>query len=155
MSTDQFNKTNYQTTNEPYFNNDQQLNYESNVVTERRNIQNTKTSTATTVLPIQPKIINTENISDAGHSLAEIKNYDKCKKRKNYKGQSIRDNIKVKVIRPSVVDTSSILKCDIKDKNISNNANKEKKNTIVIKKITNNDVIKKRIILKDSRYHIC
>ncbi|KAF7400980.1 hypothetical protein HZH66_006164 [Vespula vulgaris] len=156
LSTDQFNQTDYQAIyNEPFFNNDQQLNHESNVAIERRNIQSTKTSTATTVLPIQSKIINTGNISDAGHSLAEIKNHDKCKKRKNYKGRSIRDNIKVKVIRPSIIDTSTILKCDnkdkhIKDNTISNNTNKEEKNTIVVKKITNNNAIKKRIIIKDS-----
>ncbi|XP_035737517.1 uncharacterized protein LOC118448409 isoform X1 [Vespa mandarinia] len=151
LSGNQLNQIDYQATyNEPFFNNGQQINYESSIAIEKRNIQNIKTSIATTVVPIQSKIINTGNISDTEHLLPEIKNYDKCKKRKNYKGQSIRDNIKVKVIRPSIIDTSNILKCDIKDKNVSNNANKEEKNTIVVKKITNNDAIKKRIVLKNS-----
>ncbi|XP_046817586.1 uncharacterized protein LOC124423652 isoform X2 [Vespa crabro] len=151
LSANQLNQINYQATyNEPFFNNDQQLNYKSSIAIEKRNIQNTKTSIATTVVPSQSKIINTGNISDTEHLLPEINKFDKCKKRKNYKGRSIRDNIKVKVIRPSIIDTSNILKCDIKDKNVSNNANKEETNTIVVKKITNNDAIKKRIILKNS-----
>ncbi|XP_014605867.1 PREDICTED: uncharacterized protein LOC106787751 isoform X1 [Polistes canadensis] len=147
----EFKQTNYQTNyNEPFYYNDQQLNYESNAVTERRNIHNTEASTSTTVLPVQSEIVDTGNISGAGHSLTGIKNYDKCKKIKNYKGRSIRDNFKVKVIRPSIIDTSTILKSNIKDKNVSNNTNKTDRNTIVIKKVPDNDAIKKRIILKNS-----
>ncbi|KAI4483161.1 hypothetical protein M0804_008216 [Polistes exclamans] len=147
----EFKQTNYQANyNEPFYYNDQQLNYESNAVTERRNIHNTEASTSTTVLPVQSEIVDTGNISGAGNSLTGTKNYDKCKKIKNYKGRSIRDNFKVKVIRPSIIDTSTILKSNIKDKNVSNNTNKTDRNTIVIKKVPDNDAIKKRIILKNS-----
>lgn len=147
----EFKQTNYQANyNEPFYYNDQQLNYESNAVTERRNIHNTEASTSTTVLPVQSEIVDSGNISGAGHSLTGTKNYDKCKKIKNYKGRSIRDNFKVKVIRPSIIDTTTILKSNIKDKNVSNNTNKTDRNTIVIKKVPDNDAIKKRIILKNS-----
>ncbi|XP_015181361.1 PREDICTED: uncharacterized protein LOC107068989 isoform X2 [Polistes dominula] len=146
----EFKQTNYQANyqanyNEPFYYNDQQLNYESNAVTERRNIYNTEASTSTTVQPVQSEIVDTGNINGA-----EIKNYDKPRKIKNYKGRSIRDNFKVKVIRPSIIDTSTILKSNVKDKNVSNNTDKTDKNTIVIKKVPDNDGIKKRIILKNS-----
>ncbi|KAI4496180.1 hypothetical protein M0802_008047 [Mischocyttarus mexicanus] len=147
----EFSQTNNQANyNEPFYYNDQQLNCEPNAVIQRRNIYNTEASTSTTVLQVQSKIVDTGNINDAGHSLAGIKNCDKSKKIKNYKGRSIRNNFKVKVIRPSIVDTSAILKSDIKDKKVSNNVNKTNSNSIVIKKVSDNGAIKKRIIVKNS-----
>ncbi|KAK2584534.1 hypothetical protein KPH14_006903 [Odynerus spinipes] len=139
-------ETNYQTIyNGPSINTNQQIDYTSKVPVGWRSTQNIPEPDT---IAMQPTV-NTNNISDAGKSAEVIKSYDKCKKRKNYKGQSIKGNMKVKIVRPHIVNTSTILKCDNKDKTISN-TKKEEKDTIIIKKISNDDTNKKRIILKDS-----
>ncbi|XP_006612941.1 uncharacterized protein LOC122718524 isoform X1 [Apis laboriosa] len=74
-------------------------------------------------------------------------NYTK-NKRKNYKGQYINNNVKVRLVKPQLVDTSTIVKWDISNKNIFSNPKKIDSN-ITIKLIPKNDVEKKRIIIKD------
>ncbi|XP_076160286.1 uncharacterized protein LOC143143175 isoform X2 [Ptiloglossa arizonensis] len=68
-------------------------------------------------------------------------------KRKNYKGQPVDSNVKVRVIRPEIVDTSTIVKWNTSEKNLFSNPKKIKSN-ITIKLIPKSDE-KKRIIIKD------
>lgn len=134
---DQLSQTTHQAICSGLFAN-HQSDYTSNVSVDWRSTQEPEAIT-----------VNTDNINDTGNVAKVTKSYDKCKKRKNYKGQSIRDNVKVKVVRPYIVDTNTVLKRDIEDTKVSNSPKKEK-NALIIKKISNNDVNKKRIILKDS-----
>lgn len=72
-------------------------------------------------------------------------------KRKNYKGQSINTNVKVRIVRPQIVDTSTIVKRDTSNKNIFSSQKKVQSN-ITIKLIPRNDNEKKRIVIKNPRY---
>ncbi|XP_033194595.1 uncharacterized protein LOC117159138 isoform X1 [Bombus vancouverensis nearcticus] len=69
-------------------------------------------------------------------------------KRKNYKGQSINNNLKVRVVKPQIVDTSAIAKWDTSNKNIFSNP-KKARNNIIIKLIPKSENEKKRIVIKD------
>ncbi|XP_043250480.1 uncharacterized protein LOC122396291 isoform X3 [Colletes gigas] len=69
-------------------------------------------------------------------------------KRKNYKGQTVDSNIKVKVVRPEIVDTSTIVKWNKSEKNLFSNPKKIQSN-ITIKLIPKSDNEKKRIVIKD------
>ena len=72
-------------------------------------------------------------------------------KRKNYKGQSINTNVKVRIVRPQIVDTSTIVKRDTSNKNVFS-SQKKVQNNITIKLIPRNDNEKKRIVIKNPRY---
>ncbi|XP_076761797.1 uncharacterized protein LOC143429860 isoform X2 [Xylocopa sonorina] len=69
-------------------------------------------------------------------------------KRKNYKGQPVNDSVKVRVVRPQLVDTSTIVKWDTSRKNVFSNPKKVQGN-ITIKLIPKNESEKKKIIIKD------
>ncbi|KAK9294773.1 hypothetical protein QLX08_010714 [Tetragonisca angustula] len=69
-------------------------------------------------------------------------------KRKNYKGQSINTNVKVRIVRPQIVDTSTIVKRDTSNKNVFS-SQKKVQNNITIKLIPRNDNEKKRIVIKN------
>ncbi|XP_076231853.1 uncharacterized protein LOC143177663 isoform X2 [Calliopsis andreniformis] len=69
-------------------------------------------------------------------------------KRKNYKGQYIDNNVKVRIVQPQIVDTSTLVKWDTSNKNVFTNPKKVQSN-ITIKLIPKNDNDKKRIIIKD------
>ncbi|XP_071871731.1 uncharacterized protein isoform X3 [Bombus fervidus] len=69
-------------------------------------------------------------------------------KRKNYKGQSINNNLKVRVVKPQIVNTSAIAKWDTSNKNIFSNP-KKARNNIIIKLIPRSENEKKRIVIKD------
>ncbi|XP_076625005.1 RNA-binding protein 48 isoform X1 [Colletes latitarsis] len=69
-------------------------------------------------------------------------------KRKNYKGQTVDSNIKVRVVRPEIVDTSTIVKWNTSEKNLFSNPKKIQSN-ITIKLIPKSDNEKKRIVIKD------
>lgn len=73
-------------------------------------------------------------------------------KRKNYKGQSIDDNVKSKVLRPQIVDTTRIIDWNNdKDKTIFSNV-KKVESGITIRLTSKECNEKKRIIIKDPRY---
>lgn len=61
--------------------------------------------------------------------------------------------MKVRLVKSQLVDTSTIVKWDISNKNIFSNPKKINSN-ITIKLIPKNDVEKKRIIIKDLRYRL-
>ncbi|KAK1130927.1 hypothetical protein K0M31_017232 [Melipona bicolor] len=69
-------------------------------------------------------------------------------KRKNYKGQSINTNVKVRIVRPQIVDTSIIMKRDTSNKNVFSSQKKVQSN-ITIKLIPRNANEKKRIVIKN------
>ncbi|CAK9801193.1 RNA-binding protein 48 [Anthophora quadrimaculata] len=73
-----------------------------------------------------------------------------CKKgkRKNYKGQYVNNNVKVRVVRPELVNTSTIVKWDTSNKNVFSNPKKVQSN-MTIKLIPKNNDERKRIIIKD------
>ena len=73
-------------------------------------------------------------------------------KRKNYKGQSINTNVKVRIVRPQIVDTSTIMKRDTSNKNVFSSQKKVQSN-ITIKLIPRNDNEKKRIVIRNPRYN--
>lgn len=75
-------------------------------------------------------------------------------KRKNYKGQSIESNVKVRIVRPQIVDTSTIVKWNKSEKTVFTNP-KKTQNNITIRLIPKSDDEKKRIIIKDPRYALC
>jgi len=71
-------------------------------------------------------------------------------KRKNYKGQYINDNVKVKLVRPQLIDTRNIFKSDAGKTNVFCNIKKvERGITIKLLKKSNNE---KKIIIKDPKY---
>ncbi|XP_076686391.1 uncharacterized protein LOC143378481 isoform X2 [Andrena cerasifolii] len=69
-------------------------------------------------------------------------------KRKNYKGQAVNSDVKVRVVRPRIVDTATIVKWDTSNKNVFANPKKVESN-ITIKLISKSDNDSKRIIIKD------
>lgn len=73
-------------------------------------------------------------------------------KRKNYKGQPVNTNAKVRVVRPQLIDTSTVVKWDTSSKNIFSNP-KKGQNSITIKLISNSND-KKKIVIKNPRYVI-
>ncbi|XP_053985179.1 uncharacterized protein LOC128896379 isoform X2 [Hylaeus anthracinus] len=103
---------------------------------------------STTALPQAPyhpneAIIRTTEVKEG------VSKFDRRKaKRKNYKGQSADGNVKVRVVRPEIVDTSTIVKWDISKKNLFSNPKKVQSN-ITIKLIPQRDNEKKRIVIKD------
>ncbi|XP_076228481.1 uncharacterized protein LOC116429468 isoform X2 [Nomia melanderi] len=82
-------------------------------------------------------------INDTKISRSDVKS-----KKKNYKGQPVDDGVKVRVVRPSIVNTSTIVTWDTSEKKVFSNP-KKVKNNIKIKLIQQNDMDKKRIIIKD------
>lgn len=70
-------------------------------------------------------------------------------KRKNYKGQSVNANVKVKIVRPQLIDTSAIVKWDTSTKNLFSNPRKVE-NNITIKLLSHSND-KKKIIIKNPR----
>lgn len=70
------------------------------------------------------------------------------RKRKNYKGQSIDNGVKVRIVRPQLVDTSTIVKWDNSNKKIFSKPRKTQSN-ITIKLIPKKSDEKKRIVIKD------
>ncbi|CAD1474814.1 unnamed protein product [Heterotrigona itama] len=69
-------------------------------------------------------------------------------KRKNYKGQSVNTNVKVRIVRPQIIDTNTIVKRDTSNKNVFSSQKKVQSN-ITIKLIPRNDNGKKRIVIKN------
>nr|XP_012141061.1 PREDICTED: uncharacterized protein LOC100879115 isoform X2 [Megachile rotundata]XP_012141062.1 PREDICTED: uncharacterized protein LOC100879115 isoform X2 [Megachile rotundata]XP_012141063.1 PREDICTED: uncharacterized protein LOC100879115 isoform X2 [Megachile rotundata] len=74
-------------------------------------------------------------------------------KRKNYKGQSVNDNVKVKIVRPQLIDTSAIVKWDTSTKNLFSNPRKIE-NNITIKLMSNSNDKKKIVIKNPSVSHL-
>jgi len=74
------------------------------------------------------------------------------RKRKNYKGQSIDDNVKVKIIRPGLIDTKNITKLNSTEKtNVFHNVKKvESGITVKLSETSNNE--KKKIVVKNPKY---
>ncbi|XP_017881001.1 RNA-binding protein 48 isoform X2 [Ceratina calcarata] len=70
------------------------------------------------------------------------------RKRKNYKGQSVDNGVKVRVLRPQLVDTSTIVKWDNSNKNVFSNPKRTQSN-ITIRLISKSDDEKKKIVIKD------
>lgn len=73
-------------------------------------------------------------------------------KRKNYKGQSIREAPKVKKVRSQLIDTRNIARREEPDKNVFTNA-KKVDSGIKIKILPRSEETK-RIVIKDSRYSV-
>jgi len=72
------------------------------------------------------------------------------RKRKNYKGQYINDNVKVRLVRPQLIDTRNIFKSNVEKTNIFCNVKKiESGITVKLLKKPNNE---KKIIIKDPKY---
>lgn len=71
-------------------------------------------------------------------------------KRKNYKGQPIKNNVKVRVVRPQIIDTSNIVKWNPPDKNNIFSNVKKVENNIVIKLVPKHNDEKKKIVIKSS-----
>jgi hypothetical protein len=72
------------------------------------------------------------------------------RKRKNYKGQYINDNVKVRLVRPQLIDTRNIFKSNIEKTNVFCNVKKvESGITVKLLKKPNNE---KKIIIKDPKY---
>lgn len=70
------------------------------------------------------------------------------RKRKNYKGQSIDNNVKVKIIRPQLTDAKSTAKLNSIEKNIFCNVKKiESGITVKLLETSNNE--KKKIVVKN------
>lgn len=104
-------------------------------------------ATALSQVPYHPNetIIRTTEVKEG------VTKFDYRKaKRKNYKGQSVDGNVKVRVVRPEIVDTSTIVKWDNSEKSLFSNP-KKVPSSITIKLIPKHDDEKKRIIIKDPR----
>ncbi|KZC07730.1 PREDICTED: RNA-binding protein 48 [Dufourea novaeangliae] len=69
-------------------------------------------------------------------------------KKRNYKGQSVDNNVKFKIVRPQIVNTSTIVKWDTSERKVFSNPKKVDSN-ITIKLISKSDNDKKRIVIKD------
>ncbi|XP_029038192.1 RNA-binding protein 48 isoform X1 [Osmia bicornis bicornis] len=82
-----------------------------------------------------------------------IKSDHTSNKRKNYKGQPVNTNAKVRVVRPQLIDTSTVVKWDTSTKNIFSNP-KKGQNSITIKLISNNNDKKKIVIKNPSVSHL-
>lgn len=93
--------------------------------------------------PTEAIIVQASEFKETTSKLDCVRN-----KRKNYKGQSINNNIKVRVVKPQIVDTSAIAKWDTSNKNIFSNP-KKPRNNIIIKLIPKSENEKKRIVIKD------
>lgn len=146
ISKSQLNETSYQTNCTGFsIHTNQESDYTPNMSMKWRSSLNVQELLATR---IPSETVSISNMSDASNSV-KVTSLDKFKKKKNYKGQSIRDTIKVKIARPYIVDTTAVLKSNIKNIYTSSTSS-EKKSAIVIKKISSNDVSKKKIILKNS-----
>nr|XP_033329263.1 RNA-binding protein 48-like isoform X1 [Megalopta genalis] len=102
----------------------------------------------TSDIPQAPYNIN-EAIIQATTSNEKLSKFDSVKnKKRNYKGKPIDCNIKNKVVRPSIVNTSTIINWDSSDKKVFSNPKKVDSN-ITIKLISKDDNNKKRIVIKD------
>ncbi|XP_076681701.1 RNA-binding protein 48 isoform X1 [Andrena cerasifolii] len=105
----------------------------------------TSISTALLQAPYHPNE-DVVKISEARESASKP---DSAKgKRKNYKGQAVNSSVKVRVVRPRIVDTSTIVKWDTSSKNVFANPKKVESN-ITIKLISRSDNESKRIVIKD------
>lgn len=90
----------------------------------------------------------TETIIKTAESKETVIKSDHAKnKRKNYKGQFVNADVKVKIVRPQLIDTSAIVKWDTSTKNLFSNP-KKVENNITIKLISNSND-KKKIIIKN------
>ncbi|XP_078038494.1 RNA-binding protein 48-like isoform X1 [Augochlora pura] len=103
----------------------------------------------TSAIPQAPYNID-EAIIQATTINKKLTRFDSAQsKKRNYKGQSIVSNVKNKVVRPSIVNTSTIVNWDSKKKVFSNP--KKVDSNITIKLISKGDINKKRIVIKDPK----
>lgn len=73
-------------------------------------------------------------------------------KRKNYKGQHIDSDAKVKIFRPRLIDTRNIAKSSsIEKTNVFCNV-KKVESGITVKLLEKSDTSKKKIVIKDPKY---
>lgn len=115
-----------------------------------RNVQNTELKPAPELLaaPYRPfeAIMRAAGIRETKF----IPNESCVGKRKNYKGQSVRENIKIRIVRPQIIDTRRTTECNVSDdKTVFTNV-KTVKNGITIKLLPKKDERKKRIVIKNT-----
>lgn len=70
-------------------------------------------------------------------------------KKKNYKGRNINDNVKVRIVRPRLIDTRNILKSNTERTNVHCNVKKVESGITV--KLLNKPSRDKKIIIKNPR----
>lgn len=112
------------------------------------NCNNSIASSSDSLLaPYQP----TEAVIQTG--IQQSKNLKlNMQKRKNYKGQYISNDVKVKIVRPRLIDTRNIAKSNSVEKpNMFYNV-KKIENKITVKLLEKSDTAKKKIVIKDSKY---
>lgn len=76
------------------------------------------------------------------------KTADTVNRKRNYKGQSIINRIKVKTVRPQLVNTSTIVKWEASRKNVFNKP-KNTENRIIIKLLPSDEDKRKKIVIKN------
>lgn len=109
--------------------------------------QSQEVASSSTALLQAPYHPNEDVISEARETVSKP---DSAKGKKNYKGQAVDGSVKVRVVRPRIVDTSAIVKWDTSIKNVFANPKKVESN-ITIKLIPRSDNQSKRIVIKDPR----
>lgn len=97
--------------------------------------------------PYQP----TEAVIQAGSSRSSENPKSNVRKR-NYKGQIVNDNVKVKITRPRIIDTRNIARLNsIEKTNVFCNV-KKIDNGITVKLLERSDDEKKKIVIKNPKY---
>lgn len=95
--------------------------------------------------PYQP----TEAVIQTGIQQSNKNSKLNMQKRKNYKGQYINNDVKVKIVRPRLIDTRNIAKSNSVEKtNMFYNV-KKIENRITVKLLEKSDTVKKKIVIKD------
>ncbi|KOC71213.1 hypothetical protein WH47_06135, partial [Habropoda laboriosa] len=113
--------------------------------TSYSHLENNSVPFASSQAPYHP---NEAIIRTRKHKETTLKSEGTKNKRKNYKGQYVNNNVKIRVVRPQLGDTSSIVKWDTSNKNVVSNPKKLQSN-MTIKLIPKSGDDRKRIIIKD------
>ncbi|KOC68473.1 RNA-binding protein 48 [Habropoda laboriosa] len=113
--------------------------------TSYSHLENNSVPFASSQAPYHP---NEAIIRTCKHKETALKSDCTKNKRKNYKGQYVNNNVKIRVVRPQLVDTSTIVKWDMSNKNVFSNPKKVQSN-MTIKLIPKSGDERKRIIIKD------
>lgn len=72
-------------------------------------------------------------------------------RKRNYKGQRVNDNVKVKIVRPQLIDTRNIARLSSTEKtNVF--CNVKKVDGITVKLLEKPDDKKKKIVIKNPKY---
>lgn len=113
---------------------------------------NNNSSTSSGLVSLPAPYQPTEAVMQADTRRSNENPGSNVRKRKNYKGQHIGNNVKVRIVRPRLIDTRNIARLNaVVETNVFCNV-KKTENEITIKLLERSDNKRKKIVIKNPRY---